>query len=84
MSLSKEDRLKDMGLALTLMLKELGDRAFGTVMFRVDSEPLAMIYATTWRELEGIGFIGKMDVMGGSLCKTHRRRLAGRNRFGLE
>ena len=69
MSLSKEDRLKDMGRALTLMLQELGDKAFDTVIFQMDAAPFEGIYSTTWRELEALGLIEKMDVIGGSLCK---------------
>jgi len=54
---SRQERLKNLELALTLMLRELGDRAFTKAPVRIGLRPFENIYPTTWQELVGRGLI---------------------------
>ena len=69
MSLSREERLKNIDLALTLMLRELGDRAFTNALFRIGLRPFEDVHPTTWQELVRRGLITKSDTILGSFCE---------------
>lgn len=69
MSLSKEDRMKALADALTLMLERLGDRALDTEIFYMNEDPFSRVPKTTWRELEEYGFTERCDTIGHPQCQ---------------
>ncbi len=69
MSLSKEDRLKALADALTLMIESLGDKALDAEIFYMNEEPFSRVPKTTWRELEEYGFTERCDTIGHPQCQ---------------
>jgi hypothetical protein len=69
MSLSKEDRLKALADALTLMIERLGDKALDTEIFYMNADPFSRVPKTTWRELEEYGFTERCDTIGHPQCR---------------
>jgi hypothetical protein len=69
MSLSKEDRLKALADALTLMLERLGDKALDSGIFHMNAAPFNRVPKTTWRELEEYGFTERCDTIGHPQCQ---------------
>lgn len=69
MSLSKEDRLKALADALTLMLERLGDKALDSEIFYMNEDPFNRVPKTTWRELEEYGFTERCDTIGHPQCR---------------
>ncbi|HTR39866.1 MAG TPA: hypothetical protein VMH80_28530 [Bryobacteraceae bacterium] len=69
MSLSREQRLENVDLALELMLQTLGDNAIDTVIFELGSDKFTQVQPTTWKELEDRCLIKRMDAIGHPMCQ---------------
>lgn len=57
MTLSRDNRLKNMENALKLMLGRLGDRGMYAEFFDPQDPAFSEIYSTTWQELESRGLV---------------------------
>lgn len=68
MSLSKTERLKNIELALQLMMGELGEHGINELSFEIDKPPYEDIYPTTWQHLEDEYLIERFDTMGVRHC----------------
>ncbi|MGA2881297.1 MAG: hypothetical protein ABSG13_20300 [Bryobacteraceae bacterium] len=73
MSLSGEERLRNLALALRLMLQELADNAIDIAMFELKAETFAETFkdvrTTTWKEFEDRYWIRRMDAIGHPMCR---------------
>jgi hypothetical protein len=69
MSLSEEERLRNLHLALGLMLQELGDNSIDVGIFELKAEKFKDVRSTTWKELEDRYWIERMDTIGHPMCR---------------
>lgn len=68
-SLSKEERLRNIELALKLMLRDLGQNGIDGCLFELRSEVFKDVESTTWRQLQEMFLIERMDTMGNPACR---------------
>lgn len=57
MTLSAQDRIRSVELAIRLMMEELGDLGIGTFLADVEDEKYAGVYGTAWHDLELAGLV---------------------------
>ena len=69
MSLSKQERLENLDLAITLMMSELGEQDVCSVYFDIDGNSSKNIFPTTWQQLENDGYIERHDTLTSNGCR---------------
>ena len=66
MTISTDDRLKNLQTALVVMKDKLGDRATYREVFDSEAEAFEEIYPTTWKDLEERGLVKGVPAWKGS------------------
>ncbi len=67
MSLSTEERKREMAVALKLMFDAVGDEHLFRLHFYADEERFTRVHPTTWKDMEDRGWIKQHQLAGGGL-----------------